>query len=130
MDEPQTCGKGLAERAVLPSRLANFIDALAALLEQHQKSVPGDDADSAREREAYRSLARQYRSVSRTLGAAAAEMAGYRHLPMAPHDIAVLVSPENAGAFDRVVAAEQAVAELLQSMLPRDEEMLRSMKDS
>jgi len=128
MDEPQTCGKGLAERSTLPASLATFVGALATLLEQHQKSLTGDDPNSARERDAYRSLAEQYRNVSHNLDAAAKEMAGYRAMPMAPHDVSVLISPDNTGAFDRVVAAEREIAELLAEMLPRDEEMLRSMK--
>src|SRR3954454_10602306 len=90
MDEPQTCGKGLAERSGLPANLAAFIGALAALLEQHHKSVTGDDTNSAGERDAYRSLAGKYRTIARDLDAAAKEMAGYRSMPMAPHDIMVL----------------------------------------
>ena len=130
MDEPQTCGKGLAERSELPARIATFLEALASLLEQHQKSVLTDDPSGAKERDAYASLASRYQGVARDLQSTAKEMAGYRTLPMAPHDISVLISPENAGAFDRVVAAERAVAELLESMLPRDQQILESMKDA
>ena len=128
MDEPQTCGKGLAERSVLPASLGKFAGALAALLEQHQKSVTGDDPNSVKERDAYASLASQYRNISRELESAATEMAGYRPLPMAPHDVSVLISAQNIAAFDRVVTAEQDIARLLADLLPRDEEMLRSMK--
>jgi hypothetical protein len=128
MDEAQTCGKGLAERSILPASFATFVGALAALLTQHEKSIAGDDPNSARERDAYRSLAERYRNVSRELGSVAKEMAGYRSLPMAPHNVSVLISAENAGAFEHVVAAERDIARLLSAMLPRDEEMLRSMK--
>jgi hypothetical protein len=128
MDEAQTCGKGLADRSTLPASLATFIGALATLLAEHQKSVKGDDPNSARERDAYRSLAERYGNVSRDLEAAAKEMAGYRTMPMAPHDVSVLISPANTGAFDRVVAAERDIARLLSEILSRDEEMLQSMK--
>jgi hypothetical protein len=130
MDEPQTCGKGLAERSELPANLAAFIDALAGLLEQHQKSVTSDDASSAREREAYRSLAAKYRDIARDLDATAKEMAGYRAMPMAPHDVMVLISAANISAFEKVVVAERAIAGALSTMLIRDEEILRSMRDS
>ena len=128
MDEAQTCGKGLADRSTLPASLATFIGALATLLTQHQKSAKGDDPNSTRERDAYRSLAERYRNVSRDLDVAAKEMAGYRAMPMAPHDVSVLISADNIGAFERVVAAEREIGRLLSEMLPRDEEMLASMK--
>src|SRR3954471_1630196 len=95
MDEAQTCGKGLAERSILPASFATFVGALAALLTQHEKSIAGDDPNSARERDAYRSLAERYRNVSRELGSVAKQMAGYRSLPMAPHNVSVLISAEN-----------------------------------
>jgi hypothetical protein len=124
---PTTCGQGLAERAPLPVKLAELISALARNLELHQPTLDTTDASSRRELEAYRKLERAYRNVAAELRAAGEQMAGYRDLPMGKHDERRLADPKLADAFDAFVKRERETLDLLQTLLDRDETMLRAM---
>ena len=119
----QTCGKGLAERSVLPAQMADVIAAMAANLEQHRASIPADSD----EMEAYTQLATRYRAVAEDLGATAEQMESYRTLPNAKHDIAVLMSANNVASFGRFVEAERRLARTLGDFIQRDVEMLEQM---
>jgi hypothetical protein len=125
MEEQQTCGKGLAENSVLPRKAGELIDALAENLELHLDALDrGDDAGRA-EHDAYTSLAARHRRIAADLRSVSEEMAGYRDLPMAPHDMAVIGSPRIGEAFARFLAAEQELAAVLEAGIRRDEAMLR-----
>ena len=128
VEDIQTCGKGLADRSVLPAHLATLIAALAGILEEHQKSLVSNDANTAAERAAYWDLTKRYRNISQDLTAAARQMESYRGLAMAPHDVQVLRSTANASAFERFVEAERDLIDLLRTILTRDETMLKSMR--
>ena len=39
MDEPRTCGEGLAQRSVLPVRVSALTAAMAEVLETHQQAL-------------------------------------------------------------------------------------------
>ena len=127
-DDAPTCGKGLAEHAPLPAALGDLTDAVARVLELHLPSLDLGDARGRREHEAYRILVDEHRAAARQLRATAERMAGYRDLPMGPHDVAALTAPENARAFERFVALERALADLLGTRLARDEAMLAEMR--
>ena len=43
MDEQQTCGRGLAEHAVLPAQLAEVVEAMADNLQVHMQALELDD---------------------------------------------------------------------------------------
>jgi hypothetical protein len=123
-DDQPTCGKGLAEHAALPAALAALSAAMAHVLELHVTTLDATDADTRPENEAYGSIATQLRSVSAGLHALAAEMKGYRELPMGRHDEEALGSPLAIEAFSDFVARERELLELMQSSVERDEQML------
>jgi hypothetical protein len=125
-DEP-TCGKGLAEHAAVPAKLAELIAALAENLELHQKTLDLSDENSRKEHDAYVRLAQEYRRIALQLQATAARMAGYRDLPMGMHDQRMMAAPEIRDAFTRLVRVEQELLILLQSGVSRDQEMLAAM---
>ena len=60
MSEEQTCGKGLAENARFPERLAAATAAMAEVLAFHRRSLALNDAASQREDDAYAQLVREY----------------------------------------------------------------------
>jgi hypothetical protein len=47
MDEPRTCGEGLAQRSALPARMSALTAAMAEVLETHQQTLDLTD-DNAR----------------------------------------------------------------------------------
>jgi hypothetical protein len=124
MAETPTCGKGLAEHAALPVKLAELEDALAANLELHQTTLDLSDANSKRELDAYLSLTRQHRDIASRLQAAAREMTGYRDLPMGRHDDRAMADPRLMEAFATFVKVEHELLMLLQRAVERDQHML------
>lgn len=126
-DEP-TCGKGLAEHAVLPAKIGGLAAAMGEVLETHLRSLDRHDPQARPEHEAYTTLVHEYRDLASTLARIAARMAGYRDLPMAPHDQAVLMGPDAVESFAAFVRSERELLELLQSSVEQDETMLAEMR--
>jgi hypothetical protein len=48
MDEPRTCGEGLAQRADLPARMSALTAAMAEVLEGHQRTLDLETATPGR----------------------------------------------------------------------------------
>jgi hypothetical protein len=128
MTDGPTCGQGLAEHSALPLKLGELVRALATNLEEHLPALDGSDEDSRTEQRAYESLIGKFRAIARDLDAAAAEMAGYRDLPMGRHDMHTMSRPEVGEAFAGFVRAEEELAALLADGLERDRAMLAQMR--
>jgi hypothetical protein len=125
-DDQPTCGQGLAANADLPEQLAKLLAARAEVLERHTTALEPSDPDAQRELDAYTSLARAHRSIAAALATLSRQMAGYRDLPMARHDLEVMADPEGqAAAFRRFVAIERELLELLQAKLQQEGTLAR-----
>jgi hypothetical protein len=125
-DDQATCGEGLAATAVVPAKLAELLTAQAEVLERHTKALDPTDPDAAAELTAYTTLIEAHRRVARELTNLAEEMAGYRDLPMADHDPAVIADPKGQiEAFSRYVAIERELSALLHSRLEGDQALLQ-----
>ena len=123
-DQP-TCGKGLAANAVLPARLAELLTVQAEVLERHMQAIDLTDPNGQAELDAYRALARAHRANAAELAKLAEQMAGYRDLPMARHDMTVMTNPQGQmEAFRRFVAIEQEIVALLQAKLREEQNLL------
>jgi hypothetical protein len=124
MSEQQTCGQGLAQNAALPANLADLFGAVAEILEVHLTALDPTHKPSRPEFDAYVGLATEHREIESRLRALALQMEGYRDLPMAEHDMAVMTSPKTAEALHRLIAQEEAVAALLKSRIELYRQML------
>jgi hypothetical protein len=127
MEEPSTCGQGLASRSILPGKLGELLAALARILEAHMRALDPSDADAKKELDAYAALVTAHRDVADRLSGIAVQMADYRTLPMAAHDEAAMSDAVAHKAFENFVRLEQELATLLQQQLTEDQEMLRQM---
>jgi hypothetical protein len=127
MEEPSTCGQGLASRSILPGKLGELLAALARILEAHMRALDPSDADAKKELDAYAALVTAHRDVADRLSGIAVQMADYRALPMAAHDEAAMSDAVAHKAFENFVRLEQELATLLQQQLTEDQEMLRQM---
>lgn len=127
-DQP-TCGKGLAEASALPAKLAELIDSVAEVLEVHMEALDLSDRNSRKERDAYLGLVGEHRRIAGELQAAARRMAGYRDLPMGRHDPNAMTGAKPAEVFERFVAVEDELLELLRQRLEKDRGMLRQMQE-
>ena len=124
-DDQMTCGKGLAEHSVIPAKLGELIAALAENLELHMPALVMTDERSREEHHAYARLAAEHRAIAEQLTAVAAHMAGYRNLPMGPHDDKAMEDPKVMEAFGRYVKIERELIATLQKAVARDQELLR-----
>ena len=125
MEEPSTCGQGLASRSILPGKVGELLAALARILEAHMRALDPSDANARKELDAYAALVTAHRDVSDRLSGIAVQMADYRALPMAAHDDAAMSDALAHKAFENFVRLEQELATLLQQQLAEDQEMLQ-----
>lgn len=124
MNQPQSCGQGLAERSALPAQLSALTAAIADTLERHRHTLDRTDDNARAEDAAYAGLANDFRSIALQLQATANRMAGYRDLPMARHEGAAMVAPLVRDAFVNLIKREHDVASLLQAWIRQDEGIL------
>ena len=129
-NQPQTCGKGLAERSTLPARLSALTAAMAEVLDTHQQTLDFTDDNAREELTAYQQLANDYRRLTSQLHATADRMLGYRDLPMARHHAQAMVAPEIRGTLANLVERERDVAALLESWIDEDQAMLALSQES
>jgi hypothetical protein len=127
MDEQQTCGKGLAENAALPAKLADVVEAMAGNLQVHMAALELDDEPARQEHAVYLGLVEEQRQAAGRLRAVAGEMAAARDLPMGRHDSETMRSPEVGDAFRRFIKAKQDLLTLLQRMAEQDQQLLAHM---
>ncbi|MGH3674784.1 MAG: hypothetical protein ACRDU5_03425 [Mycobacterium sp.] len=130
MEEPSTCGQGLASRSSLAGNLGELLAALAQVLEAHMRALDPADSDARKELDAYATLVTAHRDVADRLSGVAVQMADYRNLPVAAHDEAVLLDAVAHKAFEKFVRLEQELSTLLQEHLRQDQTMLREMPRS
>jgi hypothetical protein len=127
MEEPSTCGQGLASQSILPDKLGELLAALARILEAHMRALDPADHDARMELDAYAALVTAYRDVGDRLSGIAVQMADYRSLPIAAHDEAAMSDAVAHRAFENYVRLEHELAALLQQHVQDDREMLREM---
>ena len=130
MNEPQTCGKGLAERSAFPARVGALTAAMVDVLETHQQTLDFTDDNARAELTAYQQLANDYRRLTSQLRATADRMLGYRDLPMARHHAQAMLAPEIRGALVNLVERERELAALLNTWIEEDQAMLAVSKES
>ena len=130
MAEQQTCGKGLAQHAVLPERIAELIAALAENLEVHMEALDLSDEEARIEHEAYSRLAAQHRQIAAQLEAVGQEMADQEELSMGRHDEAVMTSQRALDSLERFVGAQTELLHVLEQGVAREREMLSQMREA
>jgi hypothetical protein len=128
-DEP-TCGKGIAASADLPDRLSDFMRAMADLFENHIRALdPAEDSGRV-ETEAYQQLRSSHHDLGGRLEALAASMRGYRNLPMAAHNMDILMDRASSDSFARLVESEKDLLALLQDRVEEHGKMLEAMQQA
>ena len=128
MEAQPTCGKGLAENSVLPGKLAAVAEAMAAVLEAHQKALDLTDPRSRVESEAYQKVAEDLRGGGWHFKEAAKRMMASREMAMGKHHVEALASQEAGAAFSNFVRAERELQSLLHEGVERDQRMLEEMQ--
>jgi hypothetical protein len=127
MVEEQTCGRGLAEHAALPAKLAEVTEATADNLQLHMAALQLDDPAARMEHGLYLRLVEEQRQAAARLRLVGEEMAGARDLPMGAHDEQALASPAVAEAFRRFVRVRQELVGVLQAQLDQDQRLLAEL---
>jgi hypothetical protein len=127
VEEPSTCGEGLASRSALQRKLGDLLAAQARILEAHMRALDPTDSDARKELDAYATLVTAHRDVADRLSGLADQMADCRSLPVAAHDEAAMSDAVAHRAFENLVRLEHEFATLLQQHLRVDQEMLHEM---
>ena len=125
MTEQPTCGQGVAMNATLPAALGDVLAAMATNLDVHRRALDTDDPAARAEHETYTALITQHRHTAEALQAIAQRMRAAHDLPMAPHNMARMTTPEVLHAFEGLMHAEDALLALVQSRLEQE----RTMRD-
>jgi hypothetical protein len=128
VEEPQTCGQGLAENAVLPALLAAVIVTMAEVLEVHTRALESADPNAKAEHDVYTRLVAENRDIAARLEGTAEQMAGSRDLPMAAHDEKAMTAPEALEAFEAFATTKQKLLALLQQQADQDQQMRDQMR--
>jgi hypothetical protein len=128
VEEEPTCGRGLAQSSVVPSGLAAVAASLARNLELHTRALNVGEAATVHERDVYERIVRSLRSAATDLQTAAADMASAVDLPMGPHDMAAITTPDVLDAFAGYVAAEDDLRRMLDAQHVDNEQMLTAMR--
>lgn len=123
-----TCGKGLAANAWLPENLSQLIESLAEVLANHMTALDRSEENGKKEYDAYESLVSEYRQIAAKLDKTAKEMASYRDLPMAEHDMTVMAAPHALEVFENLVLRKRELRDMLQQTLAEDQTMLAQMR--
>jgi hypothetical protein len=121
-----TCGRGLAQHAAIPAKMGSLLYALAETLELHRATLQLEDPKAGKEDDAYRDLASSYRQIAALVQKTAAQMEGYRDLPMAAHDEKAF-GPAHVEAFRKFVKAQSELLATLRTAADGDEKMLAQM---
>lgn len=124
-DEQWTCGKGLAAHAGVPARMAEYLKSLAENLEAHVPTIDTDDPDGQTERAAYVRLSKEYEALAAQLARTAEQMHEYRDLPAARHHEEKLTDPRLLEAFERFVAVETELADVLATSAEQHRQLLQ-----
>jgi hypothetical protein len=127
MENPTTCGQGLAEHAALAARMGELVSALAQTLELHTKALDLTDAAARMELHVYQDLVQRFGNIAVSLQAVAREMERHRGLPMGAHDAAKLADAATAATFEHFVDREEQLLALLQHSLEAHRQMLDEM---
>jgi uncharacterized protein YndB with AHSA1/START domain len=127
VDEPPTCGVGLAQHATIPANVGVMFEGLAETLELHRRMLVLDDPNSRREDEVYRELAASWKDIAQLVEKTAAHMAVQHELPMGAHDQTAW-GEAHLKAFEKFVKAQTHALALLRVAAERDERMLASVR--
>ena len=130
MDEPRTCGEGIAQRADLPARLSALTAAMVEVLETHQQALDLTDENARVEQAAYQQLVDDYRRLTSALRATADRMLGCRDLPMARHHAEAMLGPQNRTALANLVERERVLAAFLNMWFEQDQALLAAAMES
>ena len=129
VDEP-TCGTGMAANAILPTRMAEVLAAMADVLTRHTESLDPDEPAAAAEKDAWLAIAAEQRRIAGHLTATADRMAATKDLPLADHDMSALTSTEARSAFAHFVTAQERLSDLLTEQLVQYRAMLADIRDT
>jgi hypothetical protein len=128
-NDTPTCGKGLAASAVLPEKTGALLQAMAELLDNHTRSLDRKEPNGKIEFDAYAHLVKEQRAIAGQLAKLTSAMRGYRDLPIAGHDEALLADQKSLAVFEAFVAAEEELAKFLAGQAKEYRAMLDSMHE-
>jgi hypothetical protein len=125
---PPTCGQMVSGMAAIPAKLAEGAEAAAAMWEAHA-ALLGKDKDSQVEAKGLRALAKGHKQIAASLKKQSEEMKKAASWPVAPHDMAKMMSdPKLTAATHRLLEAQKEIIAAMQKSLAGLEAMHKPAK--
>ena len=114
--------------AAIPAKLAEGAEAAAAMWEAHA-ALLGKDKDSQVEAKGLRALAKGHKQIAASLKKQSEEMKKAASWPVAPHDMAKMMSdPKLTAATHRLLEAQKEIIAAMQKSLAGLEAMHKPAK--
>jgi uncharacterized protein YndB with AHSA1/START domain len=129
MEQP-TCGKGLAENAVLPARFSEIMGCMAENLELHMQTLDLSNKNAKLEYAAYQNLVMEHKDIAVRLMNTARNMYSYYDLPIAKHDEKKLENPAIATVFKKFNSLEEELIALLRRRMKKDKKILAEIHEA
>ncbi len=112
----KTCGQMLADKAVLPAKMAEVMTAVTNMMEAHAKfMMTNKDKDSKKEAAALQKVAKEHKALAAAFKKTSESMKKLADLPGAPHDVSKLM-------------ADPAIMASMKAMLTTHKEMIALMQ--
>ena len=123
----KTCGQMIAEKAVLPAKMAEVMQAVTDMMDAHAKyMLTNKDKDSKKEAAALQKLAKEHKALSASFKKTADGMKKLADLPGAPHDMGkMMADPAIQASMKAMLQTHKDMAALLQKEVTEMEGMMK-----
>jgi hypothetical protein len=126
-DKP-TCGEMVSGMAAIPAKLAEGAEAVAEMWDAHA-ALMGKDKDSQAEAKGLRALAKSHKQLAARLKKESEEMKKAVSWPVAPHDMAKMMSdPKLTAATQKLIETHKEIIAMMQKSLAELEAMTKPKK--
>lgn len=121
-----SCGQMVASKAVLPTKMAEVMTAVADMFDAHAAiMLASKNKDGAKEAAGLKKIAKNHRDLSTAFSKAAAEMSKAATWPNAPHDMAAMKADAKLGAsMQKMLATHKEMIALMQKEVAEMEAMM------
>ncbi len=114
--EDKTCGQMMAEKAVLPAKMAEVMTAVVGMLDAHAKfMLDGKTKEGKKEATALQALAKHHKGLATAFTKTSEAMKKMAEVPGAPHDMGKMMADPAIGAsMKEMVRTHKEMIALLQ----------------
>jgi hypothetical protein len=118
MMDNKTCGQHMADHAVLPTKLAEVMTAVAEMMDTHAAYMMANakgDKNAIAEADGMKAIAKDHRELAKIATTTATRMTEAAKWPNVPHDMSkMMADPKIQASMKNMLKAEKEMAALMQ----------------